>query len=203
MAHRIETRTSATISTTIAQIEDVNVSEWAGVGRFAVVLHDVFTAEECQVLIDRSEKSGYEEALVNIGGGAQIKNTEFRNSDRCIIDDPDLAGEIWRRVVGILQGDPRLIKASFRHFHGCKEVVAVGLNERLRFLKYDEGNYFRPHFDGCYIRGSEAGSRAGERSLVTCQLYLNSGFVGGATRFVDHILSHKKYNLTHFAARRD
>lgn len=38
---------------------------------------------------------------------------------------------------------------------------------RLRFLRYDKGEYFAPHFDGQYRREN------GERSYITVQVYLN------------------------------
>jgi len=62
----------------------------------------------------------------------------------------------------------------------CYEVA--GLNERLsllRFLKYSDGQYFKPYMDGQYRRpdGSEA-------SYITVQLYLNGGFKGGETTFL-------------------
>ena len=38
---------------------------------------------------------------------------------------------------------------------------------RLRFLRYNPGQYFKPHFDGMYERTN------GERSFITLQLYLN------------------------------
>lgn len=43
-----------------------------------------------------------------------------------------------------------------------------GLNERLRFLRYEGGEYFRRHFDGNYVTGDGKG-----RSLFTVHLYLN------------------------------
>jgi predicted 2-oxoglutarate/Fe(II)-dependent dioxygenase YbiX len=55
----------------------------------------------------------------------------------------------------------------------------VGLNERLRFLRYSPGDYFILHFDGCFRRQDE------ERSFITLQLYLNEGFDGGDTTFID------------------
>mmetsp|Transcript_10897 Transcript_10897/g.14178 ORF Transcript_10897/g.14178 Transcript_10897/m.14178 type:complete len:188 (-) Transcript_10897:61-624(-) len=79
---------------------------------------------------------------------------------------------------------------------------AVGLNERLRFLRYDKGHFFAPHADGCYIRDDDDdlkyeeyhqkntlsihneedghideqndGRAKGKISFVTCQIYLNS-----------------------------
>ena len=60
------------------------------------------------------------------------------------------------------------------------------LNERMRFLRYVEGNYFRPHQDGSYVTPNRA-----ERSLYTLHLYLNEAdpnapegeLKGGATTF--------------------
>jgi hypothetical protein len=50
----------------------------------------------------------------------------------------------------------------------------VGLNERFRFYRYDPGQHFAPHMDGCYQRAN------GEESQFTFLVYLNDGFVGGA-----------------------
>ena len=54
---------------------------------------------------------------------------------------------------------------------------AVGLNERFRFYRYTEGEYFNWHGDGSFLRSD------GERSLFTAMLYLNDGFEGGTTDF--------------------
>ena len=51
----------------------------------------------------------------------------------------------------------------------------MGLNERLRFLRYDPGQYFLQHPDGHFSRGRR------ERSFITLLLYLNEGYVGGHT----------------------
>ena len=89
------------------------------------------------------------------------------------------AEELWQRI-----------KQAAGHVQGLLERGggnrALGLNERLRFLRYDPGCFFASHMDGTFVRGGEAGpARRGEKSLVTCQLYLNEGFRGGATRFSD------------------
>jgi predicted 2-oxoglutarate/Fe(II)-dependent dioxygenase YbiX len=55
----------------------------------------------------------------------------------------------------------------------------VGLNERLRFLRYDVGQKFEVHYDGSYSR--EDGS--GERSRLTLLLYLNDAYEGALTTF--------------------
>jgi 2OG-Fe(II) oxygenase superfamily len=58
----------------------------------------------------------------------------------------------------------------------------------MRILRYDAGQFFEPHYDDSYTRrGDDAGGkeRAGEVSFVTCQLYLNEGQEGGATRLLN------------------
>jgi predicted 2-oxoglutarate/Fe(II)-dependent dioxygenase YbiX len=57
----------------------------------------------------------------------------------------------------------------------------VRLNERLRFLRYDPGQKFVPHLDGQYRHPDGSG----ERSFITVELYLNEGFKGGETTFID------------------
>ncbi|XP_063437917.1 uncharacterized protein LOC134718955 isoform X2 [Mytilus trossulus] len=58
------------------------------------------------------------------------------------------------------------------------EVALLNAGDRLRILRYDPGEYFRPHYDGMYKRDN------GERSYVTVQIYLNEGFEGGSTTFI-------------------
>jgi len=143
-----------------------DVSLPANQQKLAFTLKSVFTEEECKAFIATTEKKGYQPALVNIGGGRQQLMTDVRNNDRCIIDDPKVAAVIYERI-------RKYVPQTWR---GCK---AVGLNERLRFLRYDPGQKFDVHMDGEYHRDN------GERSYVTVQLYLNQGFEGGATTFID------------------
>ena len=138
--------------------------------KFCLVIKNVLSEQECKDLIALTEDQGYEPALVNIGGGNQILISDYRNSDRCIIDSPEIAEAIYQRI-------QKFVPKEFQSMH------AVGLNERLRFLRYGAGNFFQPHCDGAFIRGPEAGNRCGERSHITMMLYLNGGMEGGATRF--------------------
>lgn len=139
---------------------------WINREVLAFYLDNVYTEEECKELIRLSEENGYETALINIGGGRQVKMTDVRNNDRSIIDSFGLSGELWERLKPFIP----------ETFKGHK---VVGLNERLRFLRYYEGQYFAPHFDGVYVRDDQS-----ELSLITVQLYLNEGMKGGATTFL-------------------
>lgn len=129
---------------------------------FAVTLDNVFTKEECQSLIKRTKEVGYTPALV---GKDQVRVPENRNNYRCMIDDKDLAGEIFNRIKDHIpdewMGNP-----------------VSRLNERLRFLRYHPGEYFKPHNDGIYVSSDKS-----ECSYVTIHLYLNDVIEGGCTNF--------------------
>lgn len=146
---------------------------------YGVVVDNVFTPAECDELIREAETRGFEKALVNVGGGQQVLMTDYRNSSRCIIDSVELAQRIWERIKDYVPSEYR-------------GHPVVELNERLRFLRYDPGDYFLEHRDGCYERPMDH-PRAGDRSYITVQVYLNEGFEGGSTRFMHETEDGKDY----------
>jgi predicted 2-oxoglutarate/Fe(II)-dependent dioxygenase YbiX len=126
-------------------------------------IDNVFTKEECEQWIAICEGREWHIATIN-NNGQLVVNLEERNNMRVIIDDEDMAEMLWERIRPFVEA----------HYPDQK---ANGLNERLRFLRYDVGEYFKPHFDACH-RGE------GEESVFTVQLYLNDDFEGGETRFL-------------------
>jgi predicted 2-oxoglutarate/Fe(II)-dependent dioxygenase YbiX len=153
---------------------------------WALVLHGILSEEECQALIDRSEKQEFSVAEINIGGGKQKKMTDVRNNDRTFIDDVELAAQIWQRISDTLPRE-RDEDAAFLYEQKNRggNWTAVGVNERLRVLRYDPGTHFAPHFDGAYERVDPQHPQCGDISMITAQIYLNQGFQGGATAFLD------------------
>ena len=133
------------------------------------IAEDIYTAQqiysltECQEFIALSEEIGYQDAPISTSGGEALR-PDVRNNARVILDDEELAEKIWRRV---LPHAPTML-------YGRR---ALGLNERLRFYRYDPGQRFESHVDGYYQRPN------GEQSLLTFMLYLNEDFEGGETRF--------------------
>ncbi|HVF85245.1 MAG TPA: 2OG-Fe(II) oxygenase [Abditibacteriaceae bacterium] len=122
-----------------------------------------FSPEERARYIEQSEGAGYEEAAVGTRFGQETRK-DVRNNERLILDDENLAEELWQRLVPFAPSP--LWKRN-----------AVGLNERLRFYRYDAGQTFKPHQDGSVKREN------GEKSQVTFMVYLNDDFEGGAMRF--------------------
>jgi predicted 2-oxoglutarate/Fe(II)-dependent dioxygenase YbiX len=85
-----------------------------------------------------------------------------------MVDDLPLAERLWARLL------------HRSELHDVDVWQPAGLNERFRFYKYGVGQAFRWHRDGAFIRNPC------EQSLLTFMIYLNEGFVGGATEF-DHV----------------
>lgn len=159
-------------------------------GRYATVLDNVFTKGECDTLVRAAEAQSngtWEQAMINIGGGAQALIPDSRDCGRIIWDDRDVVERIWSRVKGsvpeieYLQGVPRVTGNG--PFRRGETWEMTRLNERMRFLRYGEGQYFRPHNDGSYVTPDGK-----DISFYTLHLYLNeptaaNKLEGGATTF--------------------
>ena len=133
------------------------------------------SADECKQLIEVSEARGYEAALVNVGGGRQMKIDEVRRSGRCIVDSMAAAELLWQRLRPFV---PQEISPGV-----STKWRAVGLNERLRFLRYAPGDYFAPHCDGSFVHTD--GARKGQTSYMTVMMYLNEPKEDGETNFLN------------------
>jgi hypothetical protein len=139
-------------------------------GRFAMRLQGALAWGEAAALIAATERHGYVPASLFVDArGREVFKKGVRDSDRCIVDSPQLAAELWRRLGGWVPRE-----------RDGREVV--GFNERMRFLRYDAGQKFEPHYDAPFVRD------AAERTYITLLLYLNDGYEGGATTFYSDAL---------------
>lgn len=157
---------------------------------FAAVIDNVMTESECTELLRLAESSTtphpqpadsprhhsptWERVTINMGGGKQVMSVDTRKGGRIILD----SHEIVQRLLDRLR--PYLRDLNIETVHNQPLVTGLdaarrgevwsltSLNERLRFLRYDGGDYFRPHWDGCYATPDEK-----ESSLFTIHLYLN------------------------------
>jgi hypothetical protein len=124
----------------------------------------------CVSLVRMSEESGYEPQCED-NEGCIVLPREFNKAWRCIIHAPTVAAALWQRV--------RHAVPQVRAGADGGEWRAVGLNERLRFLKYHPGMSFAPHTDNRFRKD-------GMKTFTTALLYLGAegiDFSGGATRF--------------------
>jgi hypothetical protein len=81
-------------------------------------------------------------------------------------------GKEWRERVQALNAESDAGKRQGRNGKKSTQkepnAVLTRLNERLRFLKYTPGQFFKPHYDGCYFTEDKS-----EASYMTLQIYLN------------------------------
>ena len=129
--------------------------EYAGL--YAVIIENVLTAEECHQLVHIAEAQTdgkWEPAMVNVGGGMQDMRLDARDCGRIILDDKDLVARIWSRVkdhvpeVEYLKGVPRITGNGPTKREETWRMSR--LNERMRFLKYGKGQYFRRELISCF-----------------------------------------------------
>lgn len=120
-----------------------------------------FSPEECEAYIQLAESFGFEEAPVSTAAGPQMLK-DLRNNTRIMLDDLERASDLWIRIRDY-------VPAQIDDWQAC------GVNERLRFYRYDVGQQFDWHYDGYYQRQN------GQRSHLTFMIYLNDGFGGGET----------------------
>jgi hypothetical protein len=89
---------------------------------------DLLSEEECARLIELSESYGYEQALVNIGGGEQTAMPEYRNSSRWMVDSEDAAALLWSRLTLIPEAVQTKMRAAALGATTLTEWRPVGLN---------------------------------------------------------------------------
>ena len=136
------------------------------VGDEIFVIHDLLSPEECEQQVHRCESAGFEDAPVTTDKGALLLK-DIRNNSRSMFDDASVTAELFIRSRPFLP----------ERLHAFWDVA--GLNERLRYYRYDPGEKFSPHYDGAFERSET------ERSFLTFMIYLNDGFRGGETKFYE------------------
>mmetsp|Transcript_11882 Transcript_11882/g.18254 ORF Transcript_11882/g.18254 Transcript_11882/m.18254 type:complete len:923 (-) Transcript_11882:185-2953(-) len=156
-----------------------------GSTKFAVLIHNALTPDECKQLIERAEKGGFDDASIY----DRRSNRIHRKCQRWYEDDTALAADWYERILNALDDTAFEYKIRNAPWMGRRynatalPIRSVGINERLRVLKYSQGEYFGSHCDTKFVRGPNYGDKAGETSHVSVQVYLNDRFKGGQTRF--------------------
>ena len=130
---------------------------------YIVELAEVLTAAECAELVEKIESLNPTLATINTATGTKV-DTNIRNNERVIFDDPVLAEKLYQDALDHLPSE----------FAGR---TICGANERFRCYRYKPGMQFAPHSDGSFVRNEN------EMSFYSYLVYLNDGFEGGETTF--------------------
>ena len=139
-----------------------------------VVLRNVLSQAECQHFIEAGERLGLLDVKVD---------AKYRNMFRVATWGPEVADVVFKRIRPLIS-DPIIVTEATTTVHHDVLGATQGrwepqhLNPAWRVCKYNAGGHFAPHYDGDHVLSST------EKSLQTCMLYLNGGFVGGGTNFL-------------------
>jgi len=119
----------------------------------------IFSADECDFLIERSQPSLQPSVVVDPRTGQQVPNP-VRTSDA---------------VAFPLVTESPAIHALCRRLAAASETQ-VKQGEPLQVLRYRPGQQYRPHFDAI--------GDADNQRVLTFLVYLNDDFQGGETEFI-------------------
>lgn len=133
---------------------------------FLRVIPNTLSQQECTSIIQLAEEKGFIPASFYTDKDGVEHYSEIRKSSRCIIDSTPFAQTLWERVKGFV---PETFDQSWK---------VVGINERLRFLRYTSGDEFKVHTDGTYV------SKEGHHSKITILIYLNDTYEGAFTHII-------------------
>jgi hypothetical protein len=98
------------------------------------------------------EKDPWRPALISDGGGWEVRQADYRNGDRIIWDQQEIANRIWARlsqapglrlVLAQISPNSRALPAPKSSRIPNARWKFLRLNRRMRFLKYEPGGFFK------------------------------------------------------------
>ncbi len=135
-------------------------------------VRNVFSAGECDRLVELSEALGY-----NDDAPVSLPRSVLHSDNFTWVVDESVDGEIWHRC------------KDFFEASDFTSLKPRGINARFRFYRYSAGDYFAPHADGAWpgsrvIDGELIHDAYGDRrSEMTFLIFLSDGYEGGRTIF--------------------
>nr|GAT48992.1 predicted protein [Mycena chlorophos] len=164
---------------------------------FALVLDSLYTRAECTSILSAPIDAGHTWDIARVNGRRQeFTNTSYRNGERILYDSFELSERIFARMRPHLEeieeieedvvlrvevnnpGRRSSNNVKIKSVRAKQKWRMVRMNERLRFLRYPVGGFFKQHTDGCY-----EDEQTGQRTFYTVQLYLPSDTSGSEESF--------------------
>ncbi|KAF7300541.1 P4Hc domain-containing protein [Mycena chlorophos] len=157
---------------------------------YAIVLDSLYSRDEAVAILDAPAKAGQNWDIARVNAGTyEFTDTTYRNGERIIHDSFELSERIFERIRPHLKEieeieEDVVVRMKDRKDGSYKRVRAkqkwrmVRMNERLRFLRYPVGGFFRQHIDGCYYD-----EQTEQQTFYTVQVYLPSDTTGSDESF--------------------
>jgi len=158
------------------------------------VIDNLLEAAECQALIQLAHKLSskgfhYVTEAAHTDGMSHIVRLQEPNKHKLsVFEHPPSTNRLWDRL------KPIVLKHTHQFMNHTKCGPPLGLNPRLRVLRYDasDNDVFEPHFDATTRVISDINGKCCDTtSLLTVLVYLNDGggkdFDGGETFYLDSV----------------
>jgi hypothetical protein len=144
----------------------------------AFVLENVFTDNECDLLIDLMQQSP-SCAPVSVHGRTDIPNYEV-GSKRTTMWVPELAEQFWNKIKDSFENKicDDFTPTDWWQIKAYKNWEPYSISPLLRFMKYESGGQHFAHYDAGYIYEDSK-----YRTLMSFVVYLTTND-SGATRFI-------------------
>jgi len=104
---------------------------------------------------------------------------DYRKCKREIAFCHELSFILWNRIVSHFKWEDLQNIAPFG-FDQEGTWLMDSVNPCFRFTKYQIGDFFQKHMDGCHVENNDY------RSILTLMIYLNDDFKGGETIFYEN-----------------
>ena len=146
--------------------------------------HKFLSNEECDAIINFSNKKGMEKSKVysQTNNGTSLINLDDRISEQLWLSDNDTNEDFE-------------IQKIVNKIHTLNESITKipKINqENIQVVKYNKGGFYKEHYDACSYDAEKCknmNNNSGQR-ITTLLIYLNDNFEGGETKF-----THEKVKL--------
>jgi len=153
-----------------------------------MTVSNFLSPQECKKLIQMTELQGYKPSPPSGGGHGQTGRQGARTSQFFVVDDQTFADLLWKRVRDFVPNNLRGIKPVpyMNSQTRGDEYTPVGVNDHMRYYKYDIGQHILKHDDyrmSRYRYDKKEDKFYYQMTFFTLLVYLNDEFQEGSTSF--------------------
>jgi hypothetical protein len=140
----------ATVPAGLVDFSAVGLPEYSKC--YATVVDSLFSEAELSAILAEAETAS-PWVIAQINAGTEVYTIpSFRHGERIIYDSHALSERVFLKFRPYLKDIEEIEEPVYVHGRGVavQKWRMVRMNERLRFLRYPKGGFFRAHVDGEY-----------------------------------------------------
>ena len=149
-------------------------------------LDNILSKEECQTIINKCNKKGWNDSSPSGGGHGRTGNEDARDNKFCVLYDDKLANELMNQLKFHLPNNLEYL-GNNPYFHSATkgaEWLPAFIYNKFRIYKYEEGTSFPEHLDYKVKRTIIKNDKEYvQQSFLSILIYLNDKFEEGNTGY--------------------